>query len=215
MKRNRLMVEAAAVLRSAASKGFCCGEMCELERRMRHAFSVALCNGIGIVPEPLREYAGGVLHTVITLNQVGEESAVVGVSITCFTDGVLTTLDIDAEENIICRYQGTGKVFKFLWHNPTQLIAKPRDFFGEGFLYEPNRLALSAVHMGTVACVRGAANTSFMTSGLCLVSESRIEDIRHYPDQGKLDYDLRVLYEEMTSGDEEERGHVLSLLASA
>lgn len=203
------------VLRALKTRECRCGELYALEGRVRHAFSTWLRNGVTIVPEAMREYSGGVLHTVITVDQLNDDCAVTGVAITFFVGGTLNSLDFDMHGNIrFCYVDGKGKAFKFLRHDPLQGALKRGDFPNEGFQYASDALALYLGTNGTIARVKGDADPYFIVNGLCTVSSGRIEDLRYYADSGKIVDDVRVLYEDLVSDDLEEWDRVFGLLFS-
>ena len=190
------------VLRATARGNPSPKRLSSIELRIRRAFGQRLRNGAGIMPIGRWASRTDAIHTVMTVKRKGEACIATNVAVTVFTGGALSSSPADAAGNIKFLYTGNGKAFKFIRHDPGQSMFQAGDFHANCFPYKVHELECIQGECGTLAMVKSAARASFTTSGQCLVSPGRIEDLRLYTDRAKLVYDLVTLYEEIIAPDD-------------
>lgn len=173
-----------------------------VEMLTRRAIGRRLRNGAAITPISMWASRTDAIRTVMTVERQGKACIATNVSITVFTGGALSSSPADTAGNIKFLYTGNGKAFKFIRHDPGQGALAANDFYAECFPYKVHELDCMQGECGTLAMVKGAARASFTTSGQCMVSAGRIEDLRLYTDRAKLVYDLVTLYEEVIASDD-------------
>lgn len=190
------------ILRATARGNPSLKRLSSIEMLTRRAIGRRLHNGAAIMPIPKWESRTEAIRTVMTVKRQGKACVATSAAITVFTGGTLGSSLADAAGNIKFLYTGNGKAFKFIRHDPRQSAFAANNFYAECFPYKVHELECMQGECGTLAMVKSAARASFTTSGQCMVSAGRIEDLRLYTDRAKLVYDLVTLYEEVIASDD-------------
>lgn len=191
----------AAIL-EAAQGGADMRKLAILSRQVRSTFDERL-GGTDVFAVEEAPF-GGLLHTTIDHNSV---------SIMFHVGGVLRQMKTFGDRMYYEVIGGSGRAFKYLVHPETEPVVR-LDFFGVGFSYPPNAIALSKVVGGTIGRVKGPAATLFSVDALNRVTSDGIEDMRIYDCGGVLHDKAQLLFEETISADPKEWDRIFHLLNS-
>lgn len=179
------------------------GELVMLEKQVQNAFNERL-GGIDIFGTN-HEWYGGLLRTVIDKS---------GIAV-MYHIGV--TLRPSGNDGARIYYQivnsAGGRAFKFMPHSEEEPVEKS-DFFGVGFPYPPDMVALSKVSGGTIARAKTNTQCAFLVDPTARVTAEGIEDVRLYHCGGELADKVQILFEETISGVHGEWNRIFSLLNS-
>lgn len=191
-----------SVIRSAlqAAKTRSAGELIALGNQVRDTFNSRL-GGVDVFGTE-QKWSGSLLRTIVDQS---------GITITYHVGGTLLRLQESGSEIQYEVVDGSARAFKFMPHPETQVMGK-NDFFGVGFPYRPDDIALSKITGGTIARVKGDARRIFFVDAISRVTDRGIEDLRFYPLGCDFAEKIRIIFEETVSGRPDEWDRTFRLL---